>query len=36
MDLVAAAVAIVLMLEITRRTTGFLIPVLAAISYNFV
>jgi len=31
MDLVAAAVAIVLMLEITRRTTGFLIPVLAAI-----
>lgn len=30
-DLVAAAVAIVLMLEVTRRTTGFLIPVLAAI-----
>lgn len=30
-DLVAAAVAIVLMLEVTRRTTGLLIPVLAAI-----
>jgi len=31
MDLVAAAVAIVLMLEITRRTTGLLIPILAAV-----
>lgn len=30
-DLVAAAVAIVLMLEITRRTIGYLIPVLAAL-----
>jgi TRAP transporter 4TM/12TM fusion protein len=30
-DLVAAAVAIVLMLDITRRTTGLLIPVLAAV-----
>ncbi len=29
-DLVAAAVAIVLMLEVTRRTTGLLIPILAA------
>jgi len=31
MDLVAAGLAIVLMLEITRRTTGLLIPVLAAV-----
>lgn len=30
-DLVAAAVAIVLMLEVTRRTTGLLIPILAAV-----
>jgi TRAP transporter 4TM/12TM fusion protein len=30
-DLVAAAVAIVLMLDVTRRTTGLLIPVLAAV-----
>jgi TRAP transporter 4TM/12TM fusion protein len=30
-DLVAAAVAIVLMLEVTRRTTGLLIPILATI-----
>ena len=30
-DLVAAAVAIVLMLEVTRRTTGLLIPVLATV-----
>lgn len=30
MDLIAAGVAIVLMLEITRRTTGFLIPILAS------
>jgi TRAP transporter 4TM/12TM fusion protein len=31
MDLVAAGVAVVLMLEITRRTTGWLIPILAAL-----
>ena len=30
-DLVAAAVAIVLMLDVTRRTTGLLIPILAAV-----
>ena len=31
MDLVAAGAAVVLLLEITRRTTGWLIPVLAAL-----
>lgn len=36
MDLVAASIAIILMLEITRRTSGLLIPVLAItfISYS--
>ncbi|BBD07035.1 TRAP transporter permease [Desulfovibrio ferrophilus] len=34
-DLVAAGVAIVLMLEITRRTTGLLIPVLAMIFLGY-
>lgn len=31
MDLVAAGLAVVLMLEITRRTTGLLIPILATV-----
>ena len=31
MDLIAAGLAIVLMLEVTRRTTGLLIPILASV-----
>ncbi|MCB4205219.1 TRAP transporter permease [Deferribacterales bacterium Es71-Z0220] len=35
MDLIAASIAIILMLEITRRTSGWLIPVLAIIFISY-